>query len=210
MDGDLSARQERILAAILHSLKTRGYAPSIREIGAAADLASPSSVHYHLGQLEQMGYLRRDPTLPRAMEVLWDAETDLHRKPAPTRTVPLVGEIAAGSPLVAEERVEELYRLPEDLVGDGDLFMLRVRGDSMVDAGILDHDLVVVRSQPEVAQGELCAALVDGEATVKTFRRTRSGEVFLDPANAAYEPIPVPPGDTSAVMGKVVTVLRRV
>src|SRR3712207_5032916 len=124
---ELTERQERILAAILHSLRSRGYPPSIREIGAAAGLASPSSVHYHLGQLEEMGYLRRDPSLPRAMEVIWDAETDLHRTPAPARTVPLLGEIAAGSPVVAEERVEALYRLPEDFVGDGDLFMLRGR-----------------------------------------------------------------------------------
>ena len=209
MEG-LTQRQERVLAAILHSLSSRGYAPSIREIASAAGLSSPSSVHYHLGQLEEMGYLRRDPTLPRAMEVLWDPETDLHRTPAASRAVPLVGEIAAGAPLVAEERVEELYRLPQDLVGEGDLFMLRVRGESMIEAGILDGDLVVVRQQPEVAQGELCAALVEGEATVKTFRRTKSGEVFLDPANPAYEPIPVPREDGSAIMGKVVAVLRRV
>jgi repressor LexA len=131
-------------------------------------------------------------------------------RPGASRNVPLIGEIAAGAPIVAEERVETVLPLPKELVGDGELFMLTVRGESMIEAGVLDGDLVVVRAQPIVEQGEMCAALVDGEATVKFFRRTRSGEVFLDPANVGYEPIPVRPDQDARVLGKIVTVLRSV
>jgi repressor LexA len=205
---DLTSRQQQILDMIRETVSLRGYPPSVREIGEAVGLRSTSSVHAQLASLERLGYLRRDPSRPRAIEVRFDPETELARSPATMRAVPLVGEIAAGAPIVAEERVEELYQLPKDLVGDGTLFMLRVRGESMVLAGVLPGDYVVVRQQPTVEQGEMCAAMVDGEATVKFFRRTKSGEVFLDPANDGYEPIPVAADQDSAIIGRVVAVLR--
>jgi repressor LexA len=180
----------------------------VREIGEAVGLRSPSSVHSQLNSLEREGYLRRDPTRPRAIEVHFDPDTELTMRAAAAKDVPLVGEIAAGAPLLAEERVEDVYPLPRDLVGEGTLFMLRVRGESMLEAGVLPGDLVVIRQQPAVEQGEMCAAMIDGEATVKFFRRTRSGEVFLDPANEGYEPIPVAPDADASVLGKVVAVLR--
>ncbi len=204
----LTDRQIRILEVIRESVESRGYPPSVREIGEAVGLRSPSSVHAQLAQLERGGYLRRDPSRPRAIEVRFDTDTSLHMQPSATRPVPLVGEIAAGAPLFAEERVEQIYPLPKDLVGEGTLFALRVRGESMVEAGVLPGDLIVVRQQPTVEQGEMCAAMIDGEATVKFFRRTRKGEVFLDPANEAYEPIPVPPEVGGVILGKVVAVLR--
>ena len=206
----LSQRQQRILDCIRDAVATRGYPPSVREIGEAVGLRSPSSVHSQLASLERAGYLRRDPSRPRAIEVRADPDGVGSVPVAAPRQVPLVGEIAAGAPVVAEERVEDVYSLPKALVGDGTLFMLRVRGESMVQAGILPGDLVVVRQQPTVEQGELCAALLEGEATVKFFRRTGSGEVFLDPANDGYEPIAVPPESQAAVLGKVVAVLRSV
>jgi repressor LexA len=209
-EQELTPRQRQILEYIHEAVVTRGYPPSVREIGNAVGLTSPSSVHHQLKQLERGGYLRRDPTLPRAIEVRFDPDSELTIPPSPHRVVPLVGEVAAGAPVLAEERVEAMLPLPRDLVGEGPLFMLRVRGESMIDAGVLHGDLVVVRQQPTVEQGEMCAALIEGEATVKFFRRTRSGEVFLDPANDAFEPIPVPRDAESAVMGKVVAVLRTV
>lgn len=206
----LTERQRTILEMIHAHVDEHGYPPSVREIGDAVGLRSPSSVHGQLEALERKGYLRRDPTKPRALELGRDPITDLDLPRSPARHIPLVGEIAAGGPILAEERVEAIYPLPKELVGDGQLFMLRVRGESMIDAGVMDGDLVVIREQPTVEQGEMCAALLDGEATVKLFRRTRSGEVFLDPANAAYEPIPVTPGQDAQIMGKVVTVLRTI
>ena len=208
--GALTERQRAILEVIHAHVDAHGYPPSVREIGDAVGLRSTSSVHAQLESLEAKGYLRRDPTKPRALELGRDPETSLELRPASARNVPLVGEIAAGGPILAEERVDAVYPLPKDLVGEGSLFMLRVRGDSMIDAGVLDGDLVVVREQPSVEQGEMCAALIEGEATVKFFRRTRTGEVFLDPANEAYEPIPVSSAQDAAVMGKVVSVLRSV
>jgi repressor LexA len=205
---DLTSRQQQILDMIRDTVDGRGYPPSVREIGEAVGLRSTSSVHAQLASLERLGFLRRDPSRPRAIEVRFDPETELARTPATMRPVPLVGEIAAGAPIVAEERVEELYQLPKDLVGEGTLFMLRVRGESMVLAGVLPGDYVVVRQQPTVEQGEMCAAMIEGEATVKFFRRTKSGEVFLDPANDGYEPIPVPPDQGSVIIGRVVAVLR--
>lgn len=207
---DLTERQRAILEVIQAHVDARGYPPSVREICDAVGLKSTSSVHAQLATLEDKGFLRRAATKPRALELARDLETDLDLRPANTRNVPLVGEIAAGAPIIAEERVESVYPLPRDLVGDGTLFMLTVRGDSMLEAGVFDGDLVVVREQPTVEQGEMCAALVDGEATVKFFRRTRGGEIFLDPANAAYEPIPVTADHDARVMGKVVTVLRSI
>jgi repressor LexA len=204
----LTERQQRILEVIRDAVDTRGYPPSVREIGEAVGLSSPSSVHSQLNTLERGGYLRRDPTRPRAIEVRFDPDTELRMPVARQKDVPLVGEIAAGAPILAEERVEDVYPLPRDLVGDGTLFMLRVRGESMLQAGVLPGDLVVVRQQPAVEQGEMCAAMVDGEATVKFFRRTRSGEVFLDPANEGYEPIAVATDSDATVLGRVVAVLR--
>jgi repressor LexA len=208
--SDLSERQRAILAMIHRHVADHGYPPSVREIGDAVGLKSPSSVHGQLESLETKGYLKRDPTKPRALEMGRDPDTSLELRPVSSRNVPLVGEIAAGGPILAEERVDAVYPLPKELVGDGQLFMLRVRGESMIDAGVLDGDLVVVREQPSVEQGEMCAALIDGEATVKFFQRTRAGEVFLDPANESFEPIPVTADQTASIMGKVVTVLRSV
>jgi repressor LexA len=208
--GPLTARQRAILEMIHAHVEAHGYPPAVREIGNAVGLKSPSSVHAQLESLEIKGYLKRDPTKPRALELGRDPETLLGMRPGPSRNIPLVGEIAAGGPILAEERVESVFALPKDLVGDGQLFMLKVRGDSMIEAGVLDGDLVVVREQPSVEQGEMCAALIEGEATVKYFRRTKAGEVFLDPANVDYEPIPVSSEQDARVMGKVVTVMRSV
>lgn len=208
--NDLTERQRAILEVIHSHSEEHGYPPSVREIGDAVGLSSTSSVHAQLATLEDKGYLRRDPTKPRALEFARDPDTNLEARPEASRNVPLVGEIAAGAPIVAEERVESVFGLPKELVGDGTLFMLKVRGESMIEAGVLDGDYVVVREQPEVRQGEMCAALVDGEATVKFFRRDRDGGVFLDPANAAYEPITVAPDADARIMGKVVSVLRSV
>jgi repressor LexA len=205
---DLTVRQQEILAAIHEGISSNGLPPTMRELGEAVGLSSPSSVKAQLDALEVKGYLRRDEGRSRAIHLLRDPETNLTTTASAARNVPLVGEIAAGAPILADERVESVYALPAELVGDGTLFMLRVRGDSMIDAGIFTGDLVVVREQPRVEQGEMCAALVDGEATVKFFRRTKSGEVFLDPANERYEPIPVSRDSDSRIMGKVVTVLR--
>jgi repressor LexA len=208
--ADLTARQRAILEVIQAHAGTHGYPPSVREIGEAVGLSSPSSVHAQLEALEAKGYLRRDAAKPRAMELGRDPDTDLEQRPVSARNVPLVGEIAAGGPILAEERVESVYPLPRELVGEGQLFMLRVRGESMIEAGVFDGDLVVVREQPRVEQGEMCAALIDGEATVKFWRRDRSGQAFLDPANAAYSPIQVRPDQDASIMGKVVAVLRSI
>ncbi|GGI06626.1 LexA repressor [Egicoccus halophilus] len=208
--SDLTPRQRAILEVIHAHVDAHGYPPSVREIGDAVGLKSTSSVHAQLETLEGKGYLRRDPTKPRALELGRDLELGLQLRPGASRNVPLVGEIAAGGPILAEERVDAVYALPKELVGEGQLFLLRVRGESMIEAGVLDGDLVVVREQASVEQGEMCAVLIEGEATVKFFRRTRTGDVFLDPANAAYEPIPIVPGQDARIMGKVVTVMRSV
>lgn len=210
MSAELTPRQQRILDYIRQTVATRRYPPSVREIGDAVGLRSTSSVHAQLGALEQAGMLRRDPSRPRAMEVLGDTDEPAEPPSASATQVPLVGEIAAGQPILAEEQIEEVYPLPRDLVGEGTMFMLRVRGESMVQAGVLDGDLVVVRDQPVIEQGQMCAALVDDEATVKFFRRTPAGEVFLDPAAEGYEPIPVASEAEAAILGRVVAVLRRV
>ncbi|WP_370324543.1 transcriptional repressor LexA [Euzebya sp.] len=208
MPPELTPRQQRILTVIRQAIAERGYPPSVREIGEAVGLSSPSSVHAQMNTLEELGYIRRDPARPRALKVIDDDEVDLPQ-PSPTRTIPVVGEIAAGGPILAEENVDEHLALPESFVGGGTIFALTVRGESMIEAGVLPGDTVVVRQQPSVEQGEMCAALIDGEATVKFFRRTKAGEVFLDPANERYEPIAVPADADSAIMGKVVAVLRK-
>ncbi|MGX5358928.1 transcriptional repressor LexA [Kocuria sp. KH4] len=230
----LSVRQRTILEAIQRSIAEHGYPPSMREIGDLVGLASLSSVTHQLSQLEKLGYLRRDPKRPRAMEVLTPLQlrdalapetpgaphepADAPRGPRPgapglvaelstsadVTMVPLVGHIAAGGPITAEQDVEDVLALPRQLVGHGELFMLRVKGDSMIDAAICDGDWVVVRRQSAADNGDIVAALLDDEATVKTFRQ-RDGHTWLLPQNTRYEPIL---GDHATVMGKVVSVLR--
>ena len=203
----LSTRQREVLDFIRETVADRQYPPSVREIGDALGLSSPSTVHAHLSALVKYGYLRRDPSKPRAIEVVDDSPsvTALPERDA-VRDVPLVGQIAAGTPILAEEQVEDVFPLPQALVGNGPVFMLRVKGDSMIDAGILDGDYVVVRSQSDARDGELVAALVDGdEATVKRLER-RPGAVVLHPANPSYEPMTFTDG--VQVLGVVVSVLR--
>ena len=221
-DG-LTARQRLVLETVRASVEQRGYPPSMREIGDAVGLTSPSSVKHQLTALERKGYLRRDPHRPRAIEVVqpddartvapWttrpdDTSTDpdtpeRDSAPAPSY-VPVVGRIAAGGPILAEQVVEDVFPLPRQLVGEGELFLLKVAGDSMVDAAICDGDWVVVRRQPVAENGEIVAAMIDGEATVKTFKRV-DGHVWLLPHNPAYTPID---GDGATVLGRVVSVLR--
>jgi repressor LexA len=213
----LTPRQRRVLAVIRDSVQARGYPPSMREIGHSVGLTSTSSVAHQLRVLEGKGFLRRDPNRPRAVEVLLP-EIDLlpagasrddtgigDAFPSPVM-VPVVGRIAAGGPILAEERVEQVFPLPRQLVGDGTLFLLEVTGESMIEAAICDGDFVVVRQQATAENGEIVAAMIDGEATVKTFRR-RGGKVQLIPHNPAFEPID---GTDAVILGKVVTVLRRV
>ncbi|RBY85181.1 transcriptional repressor LexA [Blastococcus sp. TF02A-26] len=216
-DG-LTQRQRRVLEVIRDSIDRRGYPPSVREIGEAVGLSSASSVAHQLSVLQKKGWLRRDPNRPRALDVRLPGETlvgsatatpppvaEDSASPVPTY-VPLVGRIAAGGPVLAEQAVEDVFPLPRELVGEGTLFMLKVTGDSMVEAAICDGDWVVVRQQPTAENGEIVAAMIDGEATVKTYKR-KDGHVWLLPHNPAYEPIP---GDEATVLGRVVTVLRRV
>jgi repressor LexA len=216
-DG-LTQRQRRVLEVIRDSIERRGYPPSVREIGEAVGLSSASSVAHQLSVLQKKGWLRRDPNRPRALDVRLPGEATPARafaaaddeaagtgRPAATY-VPVVGRIAAGGPVLAEQAVEEVFPLPRELVGEGTLFTLRVAGDSMVEAAICDGDWVVVRQQPTAENGEIVAAMIDGEATVKTYKR-RDGHVWLMPHNPAYEPIP---GDDATILGRVVSVLRRV
>jgi repressor LexA len=220
VDGaGLTQRQRRILEVIRDAVERQGYPPSVREIGQAVGLTSTSSVAHQLSTLERKGYIRRDPNRPRAVDVrppdtgaaaraaaeAADEEAERFARPAPTY-VPVVGRIAAGGPVLAEQYVEDVFPLPRELVGEGTLFLLRVVGDSMIDAAIADGDWVVVRQQPVADNGDIVAAMIDGEATVKTYRR-RDGHVWLLPHNPAYAPIP---GDEATVLGRVVTVLRKV
>ncbi|WP_062384744.1 transcriptional repressor LexA [Demequina iriomotensis] len=216
----LTARQRAVVDFIRATVLDRGYPPSMREIGDAVGLTSPSSVKHQLTALEQKGVLRRDPHRPRAIEVVLPGEEPapsvVAAPPAPVvvapgmpddvSLVPLVGRIAAGGPILAEQSVEDTFALPRQLTGDGELFMLQVSGDSMVDAAICDGDWVVVRRQNSCDNGDIVAALLDDEATVKTFRR-KDGQVWLMPHNPAYTPID---GTHASIMGKVVSVLRRV
>ena len=229
-DG-LTMRQRRVLEVIRNSVDRRGYPPSMREIGEAVGLASPSSVSHQLAALERKGFLRRDPNRPRAIEVVSPDATPAelaHRRSAsisgpPDRApishdletgsgdarpeaayVPVLGRIAAGGPILADQSVDDIMPLPRQIVGSGELFMLRVQGDSMIDAAICDGDWVVVRQQPTANNGDIVAALLEDEATVKTFRQ-RDGHTWLLPQNTRYEPIL---GDHATIMGKVVSVLR--
>ena len=214
----LTARQQKILDAIRTEIEQKGYPPSMRQIGDMVGLASLSSVTHQLGRLETMGYIRRDPKLPRAIEVLDENGVGIHGSASSSLPelpnfevgdedlvpVPLVGRIAAGGPITAEQSVEDVLALPRQLVGNGKLFMLKVKGDSMIDAAICDGDWVVVREQHTADNGDIVAALLDDEATVKVFRQV-DGHTWLMPRNSNYEPIM---GDRATVMGKVVSVLR--
>lgn len=222
-DG-LTPRQRRILEVVREAVENRGYPPSIREMGEAVGLASSSSVAHQLKVLEQKGFIRRDPNRPRALEVLLPSEA-AHMTRVPTTDelvgtfdqtgagdaypapvhVPVIGRIAAGGPILAEQQVEDVFALPRQLIGEGTMFLLEVSGDSMIDAAICDGDWVVVRQQPTANNGDVVAALLDTEATVKTFKRT-DGQVWLLPHNPAYEPID---GNHASILGKVVAVLRR-
>ncbi len=202
----LSAKRAEILECIARCQRERGYPPSVREIAEAVGLSSTATVHNHLAVLQREGYLRRDPTKPRAIQVF--APDAAGAPVAPVRPVPLVGQVAAGVGVLAEENVEEHVPLPKDLTGSGTLFMLRVRGDSMINDGIFDGDLVVVRQQPDAENGDVVVAgISDGEATVKRFSRRR-GKVVLTPANDDLQPMVLSP-DAVTIFGKVVTVLRR-
>jgi len=208
IDTELTGKRREILDFIAAQLRERGYPPSVREIGEAVGLTSSSTVHTHLTTLQRQGYLRRDPTKPRAIEVRYDTNSGIAIDRRPARHVPLVGEVAAGTDVLAVENIDELLPLPEDFVGDGQLFMLKVRGDSMIDAGILDGDFVVVRQQKEADKGDVVVAgIPGGEATVKTYSR-RGAKVVLTPANPTMSPMVFAPGDVD-LYGKVVTVMRR-
>ena len=201
----MTAKQKEIFDFIVLSKQQRGYAPSMREIGEIVGLASSASVSHQLSQLEKMGAISRDPNRPRTIDVL--IETD---QPGPVvedmAMIPFVGQIAAGSPITAEQNVEDVFSLPRKLVGQGDLFLLKVKGDSMMDAAICDGDWVVVRQQQTAENGDIVAAMLDEEATVKTFKQ-KDGHTWLLPRNSAYEPIL---GDNAVVLGKVVAVMRAV
>jgi repressor LexA len=219
----LTPRQRKVLEVIRAAVERRGYPPSVREIGEAVGLTSTSSVAHQMKVLQTKGYLRRDPHRPRAVEVLLppgsshdegplagteafdDEAAAAAARPTPAY-VPVVGRIAAGGPVLAEQAIEDVFPLPRELVGEGTLFLLRVTGESMIDAAICDGDWVVVRQQPVAENGDVVAAMIDGEATVKTYKR-RDGHVWLLPHNVGYAPID---GDEATVLGRVVAVLRRV
>jgi repressor LexA len=206
----LSDKQLAILDVIQRSVSGRGYPPTMREIGDAVGLSSLSSVTHQLNQLELSGYLRRDPNRPRALEVLIEMPSTDAGAPESTVSVgdaamvPLVGRIAAGVPIMAEQMIDEVFPLPRQLVGKGELFMLKVVGDSMIDAAICDGDWIVVRQQKTAENGEIVAAMLDNEATVKVFQQ-RDGHTWLLPRNSSFAPIL---GDYAEVLGKVVAVLR--
>jgi repressor LexA len=219
----LTPRQQRVLATIKEAIEKRGYPPSMREIGEAVGLTSSSSVAHQLKTLEEKGFLKRDPNRPRALEVFLPElmaarrsisggdessfdETDVGDARPEATYVPVVGRIAAGGPILAEETLDDVFPLPKQLVGEGTLFLLEVRGDSMVEAAICDGDYVVVRQEQTAENGEIVAALIDGEATVKTLQR-KDGHVWLMPHNAAYDPID---GTHATILGKVTAVLRRI
>jgi repressor LexA len=219
----LTPRQQKVLATIKDAIELRGYPPSMREIGTAVGLTSSSSVAHQLKTLEEKGFLKRDPKRPRALEVFLPEVMAARRSIGTSDTadesidptgigdtrpaasyVPVVGRIAAGGPILAEERIEDVFPLPRQLVGDGQLFLLEVSGDSMVAAAICSGDYVVIRQQPTAENGDIVAAMIDGEATVKTFQR-KNGQVWLLPHNASYEPID---GTHATILGKVTAVLR--
>jgi repressor LexA len=202
MDSDLTPKQAAILAVIKKNIRQKGYPPSVREIGQAVGLSSSSTVHGYLKKLESKGYLRRDAAKPRAMEVLDDLEGDK----VEFVNVPLLGRVAAGMPILAVENREELFPLPTHFTGSGEFFMLTVRGDSMIEAGILNDDMVVVRSQHDVNNGDVVVALLDEEATVKRFFR-EDGRVRLQPENRSMDPIYA---TDLQILGKVIGLVRKI
>lgn len=214
-DRPLTMRQQKVLKVIRDSVARRGYPPSVREIGEAVGLKSPSSVAHQLTALERKGLLRKDPNRPRAVDIRTADEVDhdnqemdergLSARPTPAY-VPVVGRIAAGGPILAEQAIEDIFPLPRELVGEGDLFLLKVVGESMIDAAITDGDWVVIHQQQTAENGDIVAAMIDGEATVKTFKRT-DGHLWLLPANPAFDPIP---GDQAVILGRVSAVLRKI
>jgi len=207
-DVTLTPRQREVLEVIEQFQRERGFPPSVREIGTAVGLTSPSTVHAHLSTLQKLGFLRRDPTKPRAIEVRFDATSGAPVERRPVRHVPLVGDVAAGTDVLAQENIEETLPLPADFTGEGDLFMLRVRGDSMEEAAIVDGDFVVCRAQSTADDGDIVVAGIPGdEATVKTYKRTGS-TITLLPSNARLSPMEFSP-DEVTVFGKVVTVMRK-
>jgi repressor LexA len=200
---DLTATQQRLVDVIREVKQDRNYAPSMRELGEAVGLSSTSSVSYQLAQLESAGVISRDPRRPRTIDL---NEEFLPSAAADAVVVPLVGEIAAGIPITAEQNTIDHFSLPRQIVGQGNLFALKVRGESMIEAAICDGDWVVVRAQKTAENGDMVAAMLDGEATVKTFKQ-RDGHTWLLPRNSAFEPIL---GDHAEVLGKVVSVIRQV
>jgi len=208
MTEALTARQRSILEFIDTNMRERGYPPSVREIAEAVGLNSPATVHTHLGTLQKLGYLFRDPTKPRALEVRFDSGIGVAMERRKATHVPLVGDVAAGTNVLATQNIEELIPLPVDFTGEGDLFMLRVRGDSMIEAGILDGDFVVARQETNPRNGDIVVAGIPGdEATIKTYKRSGS-TITLEPSNASMAPL-VFSANEVAIFGKVVTVMRR-
>ncbi len=204
----ITKRQRQVLDFIEQQMRERGFPPSVREIGEAVGLTSPSTVHSHLRTLTNLGYLKRDPTKPRAIEVRWDPNSGAIMERRQVRHVPLVGDVAAGTDVLAQENVEEIYPLPADFTGEGELFMLRVRGESMIDAGILNGDYVVAEQRNEVGNGDIAVVgIPGGEATIKFFKLNGS-TVTLTPANPTMEPMTFDALDVS-VYGRVVTVMRK-
>ena len=200
----LTPRQLKILQVIKTAVEDQGYPPSMREIGEKAGLSSTASVTYQLQILEEKGWIRRDASRGRAIEITLPGQDGEAAPQDKTRLIPLVGRIAAGNPILAEQEVEEVLPLPESIVGKGDLFLLQVKGDSMIDAAICDGDFVVIRAQKSAEKGEIVAAMIDGEATVKTWSK-KEGHFWLLPANDNYAPIPA---DNAEILGKVTAVLR--
>ena len=205
-DNGLTPRQLKILSVIKKAVEDQGYPPSMREIGQAAGLSSTASVTYQLQILEEKGWIRRDASRGRAIEITLPGQDGEAAPQDKTRLIPLVGKIAAGNPILAEQIVEEVLPLPESIVGKGDLFLLQVKGDSMIDVAICHGDYVVIRSQKSAEKGEIVAAMIDGEATVKTWSK-KDGHYWLLPANDDYAPIPA---DDAQILGKVTAVLRSV
>ena len=208
MSEALTPRQREILNVISQSMQDRGYPPSVREIGEAVGLNSPSTVHNHLNTLQKMGFLRRDPTKPRAIEVRFDTNSEVAMERRPSRHVPLIGDVAAGTGVLAQGNVEDLIPIPTDFTGEGELFMLRVRGDSMIEAGILDGDFVVARQQTVAENGDIVVAGIPGdEATIKTFKKS-GNNITLVPSNSSMKPM-VFTSDEVQIYGILVTVMRK-
>jgi repressor LexA len=202
----LTRRQRQVLDFIISEVQKKGYPPSVREIGQAIGLSSSSTVHSHLAALERKGYLRRDPTKPRAIEILSFRPDDIGIAPEKIRNVPLVGRVAAGVPLLAQENIEEMLPLPTEFTGEGQVFLLKVKGDSMIEAGIFDGDYLIVRQQPVAENGDIVVALLEDEATVKRFYREKD-KIILKPENQSLEPIIT---KSVTILGKVVGMLRKI